>query len=64
MKDKMVYCLFILIGVILITWGCIVLATPPKVAPKVQEDVLIQATKTFNLSDMHELAMYYGKMGR
>ena len=60
MKDKMVYCLFIIIGVILIAWGCVVLATPPKV----QEDVLIEATKTFNLSDMHELAMYYGKMGR
>ena len=64
MKDKMVYCLSIIIGVILIAWGCVVLATPLKVSPKVREDVLIQATKTFNLSDMHELAMYYGKLGR
>lgn len=62
MKDQMVYCLFIIIGVILIAWGCIVLATPPKVSPRVEDNILIETTKTFNLSDQHNLAMYYGSL--
>lgn len=64
MKDRMVYYLYLLIVFILILWSSLVLVIPPKTSPTIEDNVLIESTKTFNLAELHELAMYYGKLGR